>query len=688
METKNKTWSRILLDVYKSDAALKRKGPTNELPPIVNNFIRGELIQQMKVEDDLFLTIYINNVGTGSYYQGLRVHEATEFDIDVELEFYDPVVTHKDPGWVQLKCRSDAKMMLETPVTAKFLALMDSKGIILPDKVVQWFKKVCQQALDSLIKSGAGIVGDLKLVDSRKCGPAVTITVTAKSGERFDVDLVPVYCHARHEYHCVPKKGPKSNLWRITHFSAEKRLLEEPGCAKKVIKLLKLFRDRQGPKWNRMASYYLKTIVMNMISGERRISWRENHIGLRFIGALEILNQYLIMHYIPFYPDSKENLLKKVGKTTVEKMQNDLETILKEIHEHPGSLREVFVLRHDEQPRDEKVMTQGRLEWEAKEKWVKPVSPDEWTPKPKAAASATREDSSTKSARKSSATGENEAAKRTKARNASEASSTESLVDGIRCDAEETTAANQSKVTMLKANIVPTNVSGRKNETRGFPTEKAAAEITTTTAKPAIPITRTTKRTLTPRSHKIPDTAAIKAKTATTKAPLEEVSAAAEAAATKTSSSLKNEKSDIAATRAMSPRSATSGKTEARKPLSTRQGTVTNVEASKAMIATTTAAATTKTKALSEAVGTMKTKSKLLSSRKSKTPNFAATNATATKGTTTRVPSAETETIAKTAAPWRTKIYDVAVAARTATTTTAATRTTLPKKHQTKPKQR
>ena len=728
METRNKTWSRILLDIYKSDAALKRKGPTIELPPIVNNFIRGELIQQMKVEDDLFRALYVENVGTGSYYQGLRVYEATEFDIDVELDLCDPVITHKDPGWVQLNCKSDVRRM---PETTRFLALMDSKGTILPDKVVQWFKKVCQQALDSLIQSGAGIVEDLKMVDARKCGPAVTISVTANSGERFDVDLVPVYCHARHEYHCVPKKGPKSNLWRITHFAAEKQLLEEPGCAKKVIKLLKLFRDRQGPKWNKMASYYLKTIVMYMISGERRISWRENLIGLRFIGALKILNQYLIMHYIPFYPDAKENLLRKVGKTTVEKMQKDLEMILKETHDDPRSLREVFVLKNDEHQRNEKVMTEGRFE----EKCAKAVSPDEWTPKAKASASITTEGSSSKPARKSSVTGENDAAKGTKARKASKACSTESLVDGIRCDAETAKASNQSKVTTLKAANLPTTVSGRKKETTVLPKEKGATETNTTattTTKPATPTTTTTKRTSTPRSRKIPDTAAIKTKTVTRKTPLEEVGAAAAAAAveTKTFSTSKNETSNLAASRARKPRSAlatrglpvaakttklssarrrkipyvaatktirhittktakqvstvdgaTSGKTGARKPLSIRQSTVTNYEASKAMTAMTAAATKTTAKASSEAVGTMKTKPKPVSSRKSKTPDFAATNTTAIKETTTRIPSTETEATAEAPAPWRTKIYDVAVAARTATATTAATRTTLPKKH-------
>eukprot|EP00112_Aurelia_sp_Birch-Aquarium-sp1_P015281 Seg3373.3 transcript_id=Seg3373.3/GoldUCD/mRNA.D3Y31 product="Cyclic GMP-AMP synthase" protein_id=Seg3373.3/GoldUCD/D3Y31 len=551
METRNKTWSHILLDVYKSDAALKRKGPTIELPPIVNNFIRGELIQQMKEEDELFRTIYKDNVGTGSYYQGLRVYEATEFDIDVELELYDPLFTNKDPGWVQLSCKQAVKKELEKLGATTFLGLMDSKGSIIPEKVVQWFKKVCQQALDSLIKSGAGIMEDLKLVvDSRKCGPAVTIGVTSKSGKHFDVDLVPVYCHGdatdRHKYHCVPKKGPKSNLWRITHFSAEKRLLEEPGCAKKVIKLLKLFRDRRGEKWKRMASYYLKSIVMYMISDERRISWRENHIGQRYFDALTILNERLILHYIPFYPDAKENLLRRVGKTTVEKMQKDLGTVLKEIHEHPESLRGLFAVRDDERPGAEKVVTEGRSKCEARERCGKEVLATKRTAIRESTASATRKSTADKSARESYAPRESKATKATKTRKPRTALPTASLDDTIRCDEETTTAATQSKHTMPKATIVPTVVSTRKNATGALPIQTAAIETTT----PATPTrtTATTARASNARQRKIPDTAATKAviaKTATTtRTPLEAVAAAA---ATKTSFALKNEKSDIAA---------------------------------------------------------------------------------------------------------------------------------------------
>eukprot|EP00112_Aurelia_sp_Birch-Aquarium-sp1_P025307 Seg8354.1 transcript_id=Seg8354.1/GoldUCD/mRNA.D3Y31 product="Cyclic GMP-AMP synthase" protein_id=Seg8354.1/GoldUCD/D3Y31 len=860
----------------------------------------------MKEEDELFRTIYKDNVGTGSYYQGLRVYEATEFDIDVELELCDPLFTNKDPGWVQLSCKQAVKKELEKLGATTFLSLMDSKGSIIPEKVVQWFKKVCQQALDSLIKSGAGIMEDLKLVvDSRKCGPAVTIGVTSKSGKHFDVDLVPVYCHGdatdRHKYHCVPKKGPKSNLWRITHFSAEKRLLEEPGCAKKVIKLLKLFRDRRGEKWKRMASYYLKSIVMYMISDERRISWRENHIGQRYFDALTILNERLIQHYIPFYPDAKENLLRRVGKTTVEKMQKDLETVLKEIHEHPESLRGLFAVRHDERPGAEKVVTEGRSKCEARERCGKEVLATKRTAIRESTASATRKSTADKSARESYAPRESKATKATKTRKPRTALPTASLDDTISCDEETTTATTQNKNTMPKATIVPTVVSTRKNATGALPVRTATIETTT----PATPTrtTATTARASNARQRKIPDTAATKAviaKTATTtRTPLEAVAAAA---ATKTSFALKNEKSDIAAkpilrkaattarrlsieatmtqasssatigripdvaatkaialraaattrgppvaatmtqasssatigripdvaatkaialraaataarrlsteatmteasssartgripdvaatkaialrtaataarrlsteatmtqasssartgripdvaatkaialraaataarrlsteatmtqasssartgripdvaaTKAIALRAAattrgspvaatkkipdvpatksimqktttteiaspsveggTSVKTGARKPLSTRQNNVSNNEANKATIARTTTAAKTLI-ALTEGVAKT-TKAKPVSARKDKTPNFAVINATSTTGTTTRLQSVETEATAKMAAPWRSKIYDVAFAARTITTTTAA----------------
>ena len=96
----------------------------------------------------------------------------------------------------------------------------------------------------------------------RKCSPAATIKVKVDQDLEVEIDLVPAFPHG--EEMLVPKTYPGDEyqkVWRLSYPSLEKRLLKGQSCAKKVIKILKLFRD-QFEDWKWVSSYYLKTAVM------------------------------------------------------------------------------------------------------------------------------------------------------------------------------------------------------------------------------------------------------------------------------------------------------------------------------------------------------------------------------------------------------------------------------------------
>ena len=141
-------------------------------------------------------------------------------------------------------------------------------------------------------------------------GPATTLMVELEDGSNtIDIDLVPVFAfHPKNlafydriwsnidtskggphwlqnhqskfqravrtdlgkEFFIVPK--PSANLdseWRLDFHDPEIKIIDNIGCAKPVIKFLKLFRNSNSPL-KLLSSYSLKTIVMDMIRNEPR----------------------------------------------------------------------------------------------------------------------------------------------------------------------------------------------------------------------------------------------------------------------------------------------------------------------------------------------------------------------------------------------------------------------------------
>ncbi|CAN8006009.1 unnamed protein product, partial [Ixodes pacificus] len=211
---------------------------------------------------------------TGSYYDGLRIKKADEFDINLVLN----LPFEKDEFTVSfaaapvglsrcLTWRSDNHRLLLINFTYidGIMGLKQKRRShsLIPDRVTRWLESVLSCVLRTYVVP-SGPCSAMEKV--RGHGPAVTLYIKLKDGNQIDVDLVPVI-EFRHpswptgvqkkgwmanmlpedcNWFLIPKSPkPKSHLWRLHFPNMEKRLIEDQGCVKPIICLLKVL-DRLG----------------------------------------------------------------------------------------------------------------------------------------------------------------------------------------------------------------------------------------------------------------------------------------------------------------------------------------------------------------------------------------------------------------------------------------------------------
>ncbi|KAM7315195.1 uncharacterized protein ISCGN_004977 [Ixodes scapularis] len=227
-------------------ASLKLNSEVTATNVTILNSLLDDILVQMKRKDPLFHLLFKRLEFTGSYNDGLRIKKADEFDIDLVLN----LPFEKDEFTIRL----------------------------------------------------------------RQHGPAVTLHIKLKNGNQIDVDLVPVI-EFRHpswptgvqkkgwmanmlpedcNWFLIPKPPmsmPKSHLWRLHFPNMEKRLIEDKGCVKPIIRLLKAMRDSYG--WN-LSSYSLKTFVMSQVlENDDAQYWHPDNQGMLFVRVLDCLGHAL-----------------------------------------------------------------------------------------------------------------------------------------------------------------------------------------------------------------------------------------------------------------------------------------------------------------------------------------------------------------------------------------------------------
>lgn len=375
----SKSLKSVLNDVYVETISMDDQ-ITTKAKQIVQTFVVEEFIRSAMIEaDPLFGALYEDVFFTGSFYDGLRIGEASEFDLNIviDLPFWNadltlvkadsPEASHFSvtPGFgVYYSDKSFNELMpcshpryLEYKNIKQFfkqeLVSRKYKYVLMPDKFRSWFESVLNKTRNNVINKNtswlgrrlygeqikSGVAGVNMTFTIHKAGPAFTLHIETTSNLKIDVDLVPVFkCFSAF---LVPKPSEGNKLlWRLSYPRDETKIIFGQSCAKKVIKLLKRFRDMQGAPWKKLSSYYLKTVIMLEITH----SWHDRCIDKVFIGCLRELLSCLEARNIPFYFDHSFNLLSSVNAKTIDNMRGRLERIMKDIDNNPPiTVRKYFV---------------------------------------------------------------------------------------------------------------------------------------------------------------------------------------------------------------------------------------------------------------------------------------------------------------------------------------------------------
>ena len=309
--------TKPLDEIYKKHCPLDSELCTRAVA-VVRECIEMTFIPKMEELDDLFGNLYSKIHHAGSYYDGLCIVEPTEFDLDIMLKMPFPKHLMKldfgnsfpiPSGFARYYRSSPPKDVKTTKKLTKdqerlFLAVFD-ENLLLPVRVRNWFRTVVDKAVSYF---------ELHPL-YHKCSPAATIKVKVDQDLEVEIDLVPVFPHG--EEMLVPKTYPGDEyqkVWRLSYPSLEKRLLKGQSCAKKVIRILKLFRD-QFEDWKWVSTYYLKTAVMLKIrEGE---VWSDTQLGEKFEKMLQVLQQHFQRKHLSSLHNPGLNLLGHTKSATL-----------------------------------------------------------------------------------------------------------------------------------------------------------------------------------------------------------------------------------------------------------------------------------------------------------------------------------------------------------------------------------
>lgn len=280
---------------------------------ILKDLLEG-LCKEMN-NDRLFALIFNRLYYTGSSYEGLRIRQADEFDINLVMKLPvqedDFKLVAKRPGHVSYTlttvCKERLQETMKGPEMQSLFGLFSKDLKFHPLLWQKWLQSVMDKALGAYTPPN-GV--ELKV---RQSGPARTLLVHLSDGGRIDIDLVPVL---EHNFKCLPANVPRhewfeevlneddkkwfmvpkppkddDTLWRIHFPDAEKKLIKDLGCIKPTIRLIKALRDKH--KWP-LSSYSIKTVVMHHRLEKRdKVYWQNEHQWTVLLHVLEKLRAVL-----------------------------------------------------------------------------------------------------------------------------------------------------------------------------------------------------------------------------------------------------------------------------------------------------------------------------------------------------------------------------------------------------------
>lgn len=339
------------------------------------------LIKHMKDKDPLFSKAFKRITYTGSSFEGLRIREADEFDVNLiislPIENGEFKLASELPGFVSYLLTeaglNSVRQREAAPVLSGLEGLFSKKRRLLAQHFRTWFQSVVDRALLSYESSGDK--SDSFKVRPSQSGPAKTLYVEMDDGKRLDIDLVPVlefnynllpenfpryewidkYCAEIDKRWVMVPKTPKDkgkgneeeevHAWRVHFPDIEKKLIKDCGCIKPVIRLVKALRDAY--KWP-LSSYAIKTVVVrHRLSKPNKSDWENEHQWTLLLEVLERLMKELQSDSgICYLFDEKLNLVHDLKPVTRENIARCLKKqVLNKLCQSPENTPEVFKIQ-------------------------------------------------------------------------------------------------------------------------------------------------------------------------------------------------------------------------------------------------------------------------------------------------------------------------------------------------------
>jgi cyclic GMP-AMP synthase len=339
---------------------------------ILESVVNVLVLENMISVDPAFASMFRRVFYGGSYYDGLHVGRAYDYDLDLLLVI--PKAANPDlqqsefPGHIRLQV-NDASWLWTSPVYSNFKrTFLDDDNYLITDKALNWMKSIVHKGFNLLpCTDGRRYlpteVGDFPIRFS-KSGPAVTLHIDVDCYYWIDVDLVVSFVFTEdkwppgflpnpyskfiswlgtttdlNEFFIVakqPKDVPNyfypGRHWRLSFQEQERKLIANKGRLKPVGRLLKKIKKKE--QHNKIASYYIKTVLLFMVEQRNDAFWQQplSHV---LLDVLETYTKYIRDKKIPYYWNEEYNLIGHIDDRTLTNFADRLEYIIKDITRNP-----------------------------------------------------------------------------------------------------------------------------------------------------------------------------------------------------------------------------------------------------------------------------------------------------------------------------------------------------------------
>jgi hypothetical protein len=165
----------------------------------VLDWLKNDVVDAMKKNDELFNSLFREIYYSGSYYDGLKIKEPDEFDLNIVLDTrkFEDNLTLVDglPGYCKMQISElliKNSFRIDALVENTWTEWWTSNYYLLPNNVREWFAGVFQRSMCKFPKRIAD-GSMIRIIGTEQNGPAFTIKLEVDYESKVDIDLAVVF---------------------------------------------------------------------------------------------------------------------------------------------------------------------------------------------------------------------------------------------------------------------------------------------------------------------------------------------------------------------------------------------------------------------------------------------------------------------------------------------------------------